>query len=705
MTNPLDYTIQDADAMRYALMQDSSYRGGGAVRMEDGGFLKSLYKNVVPAHLRTFGETLMGDRTPITENNFTPSELDQMRNAVMSSRKDREITNARVFDNDVKKAFKSGASDKELMAIMKQGPSQKIDQSVGYQHYPGGDVEVRRDTDFGHDASIRSTLGRFAYNKDANGNLIVTDNYKFTNDLPRETRPTSDYAGMTTPEKLWLLAKDTAQMGGLETLPSRVGNAFIGADGRPVNVNLGAAPFAHGGAVHKADGGTVKPDPYFTQGQTPFAEYRHSIGMNHGGVRFDEGGEVSQDQMRYELANSPVMQATPRSPVQDFIGTAGGYMDKAGHFISEALEPIAESHPVHNFLANMILAAPLKSAGTALQDYTGTVRETDEENPVRGVISNDWRNLTTSRSPMLDPRVLDIAQFAAPVASGATKLLGAGAKAAAPFAKDVGAMANELYASGKMPLTVNPSFHMAEPVKAADNSKLTPFQIAHQNAQRNAALPIEQGGLGLPPDNTAMDRAKAMGFDIEAYHGTINPDITAFDPMSGKNARKGTGSWFSENPQLASTYAGNMGGTVMPVLIKDRKFAVVDAEGKNWARLTPDTAIYHSNRTDTPASDLINNLFHDYTTTNDIARFAKQKGDKGVRFFNIKDPGGRSRWVDEIPETADNLTVFDPTMVRGKFAAFDPFEKNSPDIMKANGGKVSFANSLDAMRHELTKAK
>jgi hypothetical protein len=46
------------------------------------------------------------------------------------------------------------------------------------------------------------------------------------------------------------------------------------------------------------------------------------------------------------------------------------------------------------------------------------------------------------------------------------------------------------------------------------------------------------------------------------------------------------------------------------------------------------------------------------------------------------------RGVDEIPEKADNLTVFDPTMVRGKFAAFDPLEKNSPDIMKAKGGSV-----------------
>jgi hypothetical protein len=221
--------------------------------------------------------------------------------------------------------------------------------------------------------------------------------------------------------------------------------------------------------------------------------------------------------------------------------------------------------------------------------------------------------------------------------------------------------------------------------KAVKSALKTVQDEAFEIAQRNAALPIEKGGLGLPKDNTAMDRAKAMGFDIEAYHGTINPEIMAFDPMMGKGAREGTGSWFSENSQLASTYAGNMGGTVMPVLIKDRKFAVVDAEGKNWARLTPDTTIYHSNRTDTPASDLIENLFHDYTNTNDIARFAKQQGDKGVRFFNIKDQGARMRGVDEIPETADNLTVFDPTMVRSRFAAFDPLRRNSGNILAGVG--------------------
>ena len=211
-----------------------------------------------------------------------------------------------------------------------------------------------------------------------------------------------------------------------------------------------------GGAVHMADGGILDGHPIFQTAQVPFAEYRHSIGMNYGGMHFDEGGQVSLDQILFELGraqhpNSPVMQATPRGAVQDFIGTVGGYMDKAGKFVSEAIEPIAKTHPIKTGLVNTIVADQLKNAGTALQDYTGTVRETDDNNPVRGVISKDWRNLTTSREPILDPRVLDIAQFVTPVVSGATKLLGAGAKAAAPFASKVDDMVRELHASGAMP--------------------------------------------------------------------------------------------------------------------------------------------------------------------------------------------------------------------------------------------------------------
>jgi hypothetical protein len=71
--------------------------------------------------------------------------------------------------------------------------------------------------------------------------------------------------------------------------------------------------------------------------------------------------------------------------------------------------------------------------------------------------------------------------------------------------------------------------------KANAQRPLTEFEQAHLTAQRNAALPVNQGGLGLAPDNTAMDRARAMGFDVEAYHTSRHGiDVDSLD--SGKYA-------------------------------------------------------------------------------------------------------------------------------------------------------------------------
>lgn len=247
-----------------------------------------------------------------------------------------------------------------------------------------------------------------------------------------------------------------------------------------------------------------------------------------------EGGEVSQselDRMRFELAQaqnptSPVMQATPRSPVQDFIGTAGGYMDRAGKFVSEAIAPTAEKHPVKHFLADLILASTLKSAGTALQDYTGTVRETDEDNPVRGVIDKDWRKLSTGTEPLLDPRALDIAGFATPVVRGATKLARAGAKAITPFATRVDDMVRELSASGAIPQPGLSIKDVTPKVLAPANVQgfYSPTEAAALNLQR-------QSGNGqaflndiLKGENVRSEEIKAMGLDTFLKD---KPNVTA----------------------------------------------------------------------------------------------------------------------------------------------------------------------------------
>lgn len=257
---------------------------------------------------------------------------------------------------------------------------------------------------------------------------------------------------------------------------------------------------------------SITPDTgtFVPNNESYLAKAKRRLGMA-------EGGQASLDQMRYELdrANSPVLQATPRGPVQSAIGTLGGYIDRAGKFVSEAIEPTAERNPVKHFLADMILAAPLKGMGTALQDYTGTVRETDEDNPVRGVISKDFRNLTTSREPMIDPRVLDMAQFAAPVITGATKLAGAGVKAITPFATRVDDMVRELYASGAMP---QPGLSIKDVTPkalapASDIGFYSPTEAAALNVQRKSGAGQAFLNDIMKGENVKSDEISGMGLD------------------------------------------------------------------------------------------------------------------------------------------------------------------------------------------------
>jgi len=86
-----------------------------------------------------------------------------------------------------------------------------------------------------------------------------------------------------------------------------------------------------------------------------------------------------------------------------------------------------------------------------------------------------------------------------------------------------------------------------------------PQAEALQLAQQRAALPKNKGGLGLPADNTAMDRAKAMGFDFNTtrFHGS-DQDIYAFDPAKfGKSDQGwyGRGVTTDTDPEIASAYA------------------------------------------------------------------------------------------------------------------------------------------------------
>ena len=78
---------------------------------------------------------------------------------------------------------------------------------------------------------------------------------------------------------------------------------------------------------------------------------------------------------------------------------------------------------------------------------------------------------------------------------------------------------------------------------------------AMKTAQKNATLPIEEGGLGLPATNTAADRANALGFR-DFYHGTERLDrLLEGKTLDPRRATSGPMPFGASKPEVASNYA------------------------------------------------------------------------------------------------------------------------------------------------------
>jgi hypothetical protein len=195
-------------------------------------------------------------------------------------------------------------------------------------------------------------------------------------------------------------------------------------------------------------------------------------------------------------------------------------------------------------------------------------------------------------------------------------------------------------------------------------------------AQQRAALPVEQGGLGLGPANTAAERAKAMGFDtnMPLYHGT-GADIKAFDPrMAGKNDRGlwGKGQYLATSPNTASSYAlrEGDGANVIPAYIA----------AKNPMRVTTGKDLITRMPDGTNTRDLIGNNLDGAK----IKEIAQSAGHDSV--FQVK-PNG---------EIGD-IVSFTPENIRSRFAAFDPFRRTA-----ATAAAMGVA-SPDLLAQELRK--
>jgi len=187
-----------------------------------------------------------------------------------------------------------------------------------------------------------------------------------------------------------------------------------------------------------------------------------------------------------------------------------------------------------------------------------------------------------------------------------------------------------------------------------------PQQAALNLAQQRAALPVEQGGLGLLANNTAADRAKAMGFESGYVHGSPNPDITNLRPSI--TGAQGEGIYATNYLPESNMYSGTKeGATNYPLYVNTQKALDVG----------------EANPYDVLGFDLQSQL----AQRQKDAIISRQKETEDWLIKNgVPFMPSREHYVSILPEN-----------LRSRFAAFDPFRK---DVATATAMGVALPDLL-----------
>ena len=212
---------------------------------------------------------------------------------------------------------------------------------------------------------------------------------------------------------------------------------------------------------------------------------------------------------------------------------------------------------------------------------------------------------------------------------------------------------------------------------------LTEFEQAHLTAQQRAALPVNQRGLDLPADNTAMDRARAMGWDTDVYHGSAF-DIENIDTSRGPFYTTEGGA--PHEIEFANNFANTkseMGSPkVYPLLLK--KGQITDT------RKGIPEGLQNAAEDSYAPLNIGEKGLPTWGNVNSWARRAKANGEKGVL-------------LDERPYL-NSVAVLEPSMVRSRFAAFDPFNRDSSNIL-AQSAKFAPTTALGAYMYNEKRKK
>jgi len=231
--------------------------------------------------------------------------------------------------------------------------------------------------------------------------------------------------------------------------------------------------------------------------------------------------------------------------------------------------------------------------------------------------------------------------------------------------------------------------------KAAGLAALPMMGMIRKVAPQDAALKIAQENavkmLGLPPGNTPMDRARAMGFDTEAYKGMYPYDSRTGEIFGFKNGKWQAIENIGDQPkpvtemssertmplEMGGKHAGFFGGkdiaekfatqttsngATFPVLLRmGNDVVMIDAKGKYAGSFQfEDQAISAAKQNPKDTKKLVENYnkFQSAFTGPSSGVIAKNTIDEGTIF---------------VPKSANQI--------RSRFAAFDPARLKENDLL------------------------
>lgn len=365
---------------------------------------------------------------------------------------------------------------------------------------------------------------------------------------------------------------------------------------------------------------------------------------------------------------------------------------------------------VSGFLADLLeLGAKGYDVGSTLQ-AGGPITEGKLSTPVSDLLGvpelqrtlnrisyNEPLTTGTGYTTRLRPDTLSAAMTVAPGIGPTVKAGAVGARMAGTALKD---LATSDVAYRALNNALRRSGGLASAAPESEVSRIyqnTASPEALRIAQQRAALPVEKGGLGLPPDNTPMDRAKAMGA-IDVYHGTDQENQIlrsgAFDVS--KDERNVGGIWTTTDKNYADWLASQKSGELPSVI----KLKLLEAQGATeYDVLQEGIRVADEIGVDRPqnaleAQELLSGGYGWDSVISDVLHETKTPN---LRISNFHD-----NWHSNPDYTTTAYVTKYPDLLRLTGAAFDPFRRNTT-IATAMG--VAAPDLLAKEKNEKKKKK